>query len=123
MVHLGQGHLADAQEFLISALKTFREINDQGGVAWSLERLAALAFSLESYERAAILLSAGSSIRERVGSTIPVVYKPDVEQLKADVASRLEPGPMDQAWQEGSDLDLDDAVSYALSVGTSVPTS
>ena len=122
MVHLGQGHLGEAEEFLTSALRTFREINDQGGVAWSLERLAALAFARESFERAAVLVSAGASIRERVGSLLWAVYKSDVERLESDIAAHLEPEVMERAIEEGAALGLDDAVAFALKDDTAHPS-
>ncbi|MGI9648323.1 MAG: adenylate/guanylate cyclase domain-containing protein, partial [Acidimicrobiia bacterium] len=83
MVNLGGGHPALAGEQLAHSLETFHKILDVGGVAWSLERLAAVAAATADDERAARLLGAGAAIRERSGSMRPLVDQPDVEALVA----------------------------------------
>jgi predicted ATPase/class 3 adenylate cyclase len=115
MVNLARGNGAEADELLVSSLRTFREINDQGGVAWSLERLAIAAEERGSYERAARLLSAGSSIRERVGSRVPPVYQPEVEELESKIADRLGSERFAAEAELVAGLGLDEAV--ALGVG------
>lgn len=85
MVHLGRGHPADAAEQLLQSLRVFAELQDRGGVAWSLERLAAVDLDVGSGDRAALLLGAADSIRERSGSIRPPIDQPAFDRLAAGV--------------------------------------
>ncbi len=111
MVNLGRGHPVVAGELLADSLNTFREIADKGGVAWSLERLAAVVSATGSDERAARLFGAGSAIRARSGSKPARVDQSDLDQLALNLTERLGDEGFNAAVEIGANLDFDGAVA------------
>jgi predicted ATPase/class 3 adenylate cyclase len=116
MVNLGSGHPALAGEQLAHSLETFDRIMDVGGVAWSLERLAAVAAATADDERAARLLGAGAAIRKRSGSMRPLVDQPDVDALTGGLIERLGEDEFTRSMTSGVSLELDGAVAYGMEV-------
>jgi tetratricopeptide (TPR) repeat protein len=111
MVNLGRGHPVAAGKFLAESLQTFREIADKGGVAWTLERLAAVASATESDERAAALFAAASAIRTRTGSKAAGVDQPDLDRLAMKLTASLGEEGFKAAIDMASNLSFDEAVA------------
>jgi non-specific serine/threonine protein kinase len=111
MVNLGRGHPVAAGKFLAESLQTFREIADKGGVAWTLERLAAVASATESDERAAALFAAASAIRTRTGSKAAGVDQPDLDRLAMKLTVSLGEEGFKAAIDMASNLSFDEAVA------------
>ena len=114
MVNLGGGHPALAAEQLAHSLDTFHKITDVGGVAWGLERLAAVAVATAEDDRAARLLGAGAAIRERSGSMRPAVDQPDVDELVAGLTERLGADEFERLANLGAALGFDEAVALGV---------
>ncbi len=116
MVNLGRGHPVVAGELLVDSLRTFREMKDQGGLAWSLERLAAVASAIGSYERAARLLGAVAAIRERSGSKRAQVDQLDFDRLTLNLKERLGDHGFTAEAEIGAHLDFDEAAAFGTDI-------
>ncbi|MCP3976402.1 MAG: adenylate/guanylate cyclase domain-containing protein [bacterium] len=114
MVNLARGHPVVASDALVGSLVTFRDIADLGGVAWVLERLAAVAVAEESFERAAQLLGAGTMIRAESGSMRAPVDQPLVDRLSEDLRARLGAPALEAAIAAGTSLDFDVAIELGV---------
>ena len=68
---LGDAERSEAA--LVAGLRLFAAIRNPLYLPWSLDGLAALASRRGHYERAARLLGASASLRERVNSSLPPV--------------------------------------------------
>ena len=108
-----QGDSQRSESDCHQALALQNEHGDKWGVVDSLETLAELAAAQESYTETARLLAAAESLREAIGY---VRYPVDRSASEAGLA-RLRDGLGEQAleevWQEGAAMSLEEAVGYA----------
>ncbi|MGI9584359.1 MAG: tetratricopeptide repeat protein, partial [Acidimicrobiia bacterium] len=116
MVHLGKERTAEAEQLLAESLATFYEISDHGGMAWTLERLAAAAAAKDSFDRAARLLGVSDSIRTESGSQQAPVYEPDVDHLTTTVRYAMGDEAYEALAGLGAALDLEDAFALGMDV-------
>ena len=116
MVNLGRGHLVVAADLLVDSLGILRGIEDQGGVAWCLERMASVAAASELFERAAQLVGAQGAIRTRSGSKRPPVDEPDYERLVSRLRAELGADGFSTQETLGAGLNLDEAVALGVDI-------
>ena len=116
MVNLGRGHLVVAADLLVDSLGILRGIEDQGGVAWCLERMASVAAASELFERAAQLVGAQGAIRTRSGSKRPPVDEPDYERLVSRLRAELGADGFSAQETFGAGLNLDEAVALGVDI-------
>jgi predicted ATPase len=98
---------------LAESMKLFQDLGDQRGVAECLEGWAFAAQTLENNERAARLLGAADTLRA-LTQTRPA--HADREELDAAIV-KLGDAYM-AAWEAGRAMSLDEAIAYALEVGS-----
>lgn len=95
------------------ALKIAADLGLRGRIADSLEAVAGLQAAQRGYERAARLLGAAHSLRDRLGLCRPPAlasqYESDLETVRAALGAE----GFGAAWTEGARLDEDRAVAYA----------
>jgi hypothetical protein len=91
-----------------------REQNDRGGIAASLEGLAAVNRAPGQPGRAVRLLGAAEALREWVGVPLPPTEQANYELLVAAIHAALGEEAFAAAWAAGRALSLEDAVSLAL---------
>jgi len=115
----GRAELSDSD--LVSAERTFaeslaiaRELADSFATMWALERFAELAAARHAHERAATVLGAAARLREEAGLSIPPHEEREHKRVAAATCTALGDDAYDHAWREGSAMDLEDAVRYAL---------
>jgi len=107
------GRREEALILLRSALAVFHELDDADGIAESLERLGEAALR-DNPARAARLLLAGQSIRERERVDLRRIDEEAVSQLLRDIAEALKPDQLDTARADSAAMDIDAAVAFAL---------
>src|SRR5205814_4734824 len=78
-----------------------------------MELLAMLASNHESDAEACRLLAASDAARAALGYPRPGREIPPYEAARDLAGARLTPDAFEKAWEEGSKLTLDEAVSYA----------
>ncbi|PBC36839.1 protein kinase [Rhodococcus sp. ACS1] len=110
-----QGERRRATELLEEGLRLSRLVDDPVNCANSLEALAWIAGGSDP-KRAGILMGAAEAIGHAVGSSS--VFVPDLlvhhDECERVVRGALTKNDYEQALQQGRNMDLDSAVSYAL---------
>jgi predicted ATPase/DNA-binding CsgD family transcriptional regulator len=79
----------------------------------NLDALAGLACRAESFAEAVRLLAASDAARAAMGYPRPPIDRPDHEATVARLRAALGAEAFSDAWTEGANLSLDDAVGYA----------
>jgi hypothetical protein len=83
-----------------------KEIGEQGGIAWCLEKLANLAFLNQDAGGAARTLGAAAMIRERTGSTIDPCDREHHDHMTASLRKQLGLAVWEAVWSEGYSMNL-----------------
>jgi tetratricopeptide (TPR) repeat protein len=109
-----QGNYAAAWENHAESLKIRRELADRRGIAFSLEGIAILAAARQRVERAARLFGAAQALRKAIGLPLAPVDRADYEHGLALARAGLSAEAFVSAWTEGSALEIEEAVAYAL---------
>lgn len=116
----GQAHLARARGDLDAALRLSHQAldleeqtGDVAAITRSLEGLAALAGLEGRLDKAARLFAAAATLRERHGFARPVPHRHGYDADRNRVHRGLGDEAWQLAWDEGSRLSLQDAISYA----------
>jgi non-specific serine/threonine protein kinase len=102
--------LESAQASFTESLTIARELADPVDAIWALEGFAELALARHAPRQAATLLGAIAHLRDETGFLQPVPG----ETVLADARVTLGADAFDQAWREGSAMELEEAVRYAL---------
>lgn len=123
---LRKGDYRQAQAYLGKALTRSREIKYEEGMAFSLAMLAAsMVRSIEAgtereqKRQAAILAGAAEGLFTSAGYVVIHItppYQAEYDLNMAIVRDALDEAPLEQAWEEGRALSLDNAVNLALSM-------
>ena len=83
------------------------------GLPAVLEFLAQMASTDQSYAEAARLLGAAQGIRQRTGEVRYEIYQADHETLLNTIRNAMGQHDFDAAWDEGTALTTEEAISYA----------
>ncbi|HVQ49040.1 MAG TPA: LuxR C-terminal-related transcriptional regulator, partial [Mycobacterium sp.] len=83
------------------------------GTPGTLECLAAVAASAESYREATRLLGAAQAIRQQTGEVLFKVHDAAYEALVAMIRNSLDENDFDAAWAAGAALSTEEAIAYA----------
>jgi tetratricopeptide (TPR) repeat protein len=113
--YLRTGRRDESIDLLRSALAVFHDLDDTDGVAEGLERLGE-AFSVDQPARAARLLLAASSIRERERVGLRAIDEAKAAELIANVTRSLTQVDLDAALADANAMDVDAAAVYALAI-------
>ncbi|MFN2590149.1 MAG: adenylate/guanylate cyclase domain-containing protein [Actinomycetota bacterium] len=108
-----QGHTERAREVLSEALTMFRDMENVAGVSMVLEAVAGLDGAVGALERAVRLVGAANRIRDTIGGGAPMATHTFDDPIPAARAA-LGDDAVDRLLQEGSEMDVDKAVAYAL---------
>jgi hypothetical protein len=114
-IELRQARFARARELLLDALRLEQEIGSPGfDAATDLAGLAAIATAEGGLENACVLLGAYDAYRELIGASHdPTVF--DLHgRMIAQLKAKMRPEEIKGALARGSELDLSEAIEYAL---------
>lgn len=112
---LCQADYAQARQLLGESIAIRREIGDKAGVAWCLEKLAQIAFAQGYPQQAVCLYGATSALRQSIGSVVDPADQPEYKRSIDALKAQLGNAAFQQAWTEGREMTLDQAISSALS--------
>jgi len=118
-VLLEQADYKGARTRYEESLMIFRELGDQVRIAFCIEGFIALAAAQGQDERAMRLAGAAEAQRKIVGSMVPPAGRTKLESHLAPARRRLGPAAEAAAFNEGSEMGLDQAVAEALAVEVS----
>jgi non-specific serine/threonine protein kinase len=108
------GNLESAEASFVESLTIAGDLTDPDPAAQALEGFAELAFATHAPKRAATILGAAARLREETGIPIPMYEEREHKRVAAAARTALGDAAFDQAWREGSAMELEDAVRYAL---------
>lgn len=103
--------IAAALALYSAAISTLAEIGHRPYMALVLEDVAALALEEHAYARAATLFGAAERVREDCAFAVPIEERRRYEDRVAALRSVAD---VAEAWAEGRDLALDNAIALAL---------
>jgi predicted ATPase/DNA-binding XRE family transcriptional regulator len=112
---LARGDVAEAERLAREALRVASAQRERQGIGDGLHTLAAVAAARSDPDRAAMLAGAAAAVREtmaaRPGSFDVAIPQRFLERMEQTVTVER----WQRAWQAGHELDVGDAVPYALS--------
>ena len=111
---------ADAAGLMADAVDAFDTLGNQGCLTHCLDRVAWLADETVRSEDAVRLLAASQSLREHVGMAAPPILARVHDQVRDSAAARLSTRCFETAWREGTAMDREAAVVFALKLARSV---
>ncbi|HEV2361404.1 MAG TPA: hypothetical protein VGS21_06865, partial [Acidimicrobiales bacterium] len=111
------GAYSDARQALGEALRVRVALDDDPGIASSLEAFARLAAFEGVHERSARLLGAAESLRGRIGAPMPLPARTALEESLAGVGMDVTEASLAPFFEEGRSMDSAGAVAFALRDG------
>ncbi len=114
------GNHPQAATLLGQALEISRELGDRAGIAINIEGIAAVAGLTSDPGDAVRLFGAAEAQREAIGMPLTPDDRPDYERSVAAARSRLDDGTFTAAWDAGSELSMEDAVTEALALAREI---
>ena len=106
-VDLQAGEYAQADRSLREALRVFRELGHQRGVAKQLESLSWCAVCQSRDEAAVTLLSAAAAIRQKTAALAKAAEREKIDKTLDQARSRITAEAYENAWREGHTAPLD----------------
>jgi hypothetical protein len=113
-VDAAQGDNAGALKLLYDALAIRCRLGDSPGICSALERFSAGAMGIDAV-RAARILAAAASLRDRTGARLSLAAQAAVDQQLAQLQQSLG-GNFNAAWQSGRGAGVDEALREAAVV-------
>jgi non-specific serine/threonine protein kinase len=108
-----EGRFADALAMLGDANRLFRNLGDRLHTAATLSSIASVLVVTERTRTAARLLARAEVLREEVGIS-PVWLEKTNDRTLAVIRTQLDEAAFDEAWEQGRELTLEEAVALAL---------
>lgn len=112
-----RGDHTAAAGLLRESIALSQETRDRANLAYALDALAMLDAQRSRTDSAALLFGAAEAMREAMGAVVYHYYLPDealLSQVIAEVKQSLGEPAFGDAYRRGLNLDLDEAVTYAL---------
>jgi DNA-binding CsgD family transcriptional regulator len=108
------GQLRQARLWLQSSIDLRDRSGERRWMAYHLERLATVEAGSGHFGRALRLAGAADSLYARLDTPRMRAERNTLEQWMTEARRRLGPAAVDQVWEEGRTLELQDAVAFAL---------
>jgi len=105
---------AEALAHYRESLALLHDMDDQRGIAYCLEGLAAVDVAGQDARRATTLLGAAATIRHRTGAALDVTEQTELDDAVAQVRRLLGDEAFDVGWAEGTRLSAGEAAEIAL---------
>jgi non-specific serine/threonine protein kinase len=121
-VATAEGHSAGAQAALRESLHLRQDLGDRAGIADTLESIAALAATETQSERAVRLAGAAAGIRAEVGAPLSPSSRAKLDRWLIPVRQALGAEPTTQAWEDGRDMAVEQALDLAFAATESPAT-
>jgi hypothetical protein len=114
LVRLTQRDYAQSAALCGESLALYRDSGSAWGVGRFLWVLAGAIFGLGQGEKAARLFGAGSALRERLGTPLPPVLRPNYDRIVARLQRTQGEQAFAAAWSAGEAMPWEAAVAHAL---------
>jgi predicted ATPase/DNA-binding CsgD family transcriptional regulator len=103
-----------AERYSRQALRIYREMGNEYGMVTNLAILAGPTAALGASQRAARLLGASQALLEKYGVQHQPSDAPEIQRYVTAVQSLLNAQDLQEAWQAGNAMTLQEVVDYAL---------
>jgi len=113
-IYRKQGQYHEAASIYRETIRVFQELGQFAAVAHELECFAFIAIAKSQVQRAACLLGAAESLRERIKSSMRDMERSEYYQELSALQAQMEEPAFVTAWAEGRLLAMEQAVEYAL---------
>ena len=114
MLALARGDIGEATALHKQSLQMRWELGENRLLIWDLEGLAAVSQASGQTTRAVRLLAASDGLRAAIGIPLAPSDHTYFARTLTSARSALDDGVFQAAWNEGTAMGLEDAVSYAL---------
>jgi tetratricopeptide (TPR) repeat protein len=114
MIFFAEDQLQDASSTLAQALRIFRDHGNLLEIAINLGRFAAIFAREGRAATAGRLLSSSEALTEEIASSIPPWAATRNERTLTTIRGQLDEAALDEAWEQGRALTVDEAVALAL---------
>lgn len=111
---LDLGNSAEADRLVKEALQRYRDMDLEWELVVTIGTAAGVAAGLGQAERAIRLAGASAAQRERMGVSLPPVFKARFEAMITSARQALPESVQTRAWNEGWNMSLEQATEYAL---------
>lgn len=111
---LGLGNYSHADKLVQESLEQCRELDFEWELALTLGNAAGVAAGLGQPERSIRLAGASTAHRERIGVSLPPLFKDRFEQMIISARQTVSESVQTEIWAEGTAMTLEEAVTYAL---------
>ncbi len=108
------GRLEEAGSMLRAALQIDHDHGDVLALATNLGRLASVLVLAGSGETAVQLLSSSEALTAGLGASVPSWAAARNEETLTTIRSQLDEAAVDEAWEQGRALSVDEAIALAL---------
>jgi predicted ATPase/class 3 adenylate cyclase len=109
-----EGRFDDARDLLVQSLRIDRELGNVPFVSLDLVRFAAIHTRDGSPQLAARLIARAVAIFHEIGFSLEPWMTREVDEATAAVRVQLDAAAFADAWEEGANLSLDEAIALAL---------
>jgi tetratricopeptide (TPR) repeat protein len=118
--HLGylalyQGEITKARSIFWETVRNFYGDKNENGVMFTLEGMGGLSVAVGKPEVAARLIGWADMVRHKISDPRPPLEQADVDKIIAACLAKLGEVAFSDAYDEGQQLTMDEAVALALS--------
>ena len=114
---LRAGILTEAHQICAETAQNFQKDGSRIGVVYALEGMSNLHLTIGKAEAAARLLGWADATREVIQDTRLLLEQADIDQDIATVVKKIGRTGFQEAYEKGSKMSVEDAVTYALGGG------
>jgi DNA-binding CsgD family transcriptional regulator len=113
-----QGQFPAAEDYLVQALRLAARYGERSLLAHLLDGFSGLASALGLHQRAMRLGGAAEGLRDAISAPLHPSWRHKVEQWLAVSRAALTADSAAEAWRDGENLSLEQAIALADSTGT-----
>ena len=120
-VALHAGELMEARQILMESAQNFNKDGYTIGSIFSLEGMAHFYATIGKNDHAARLIGFADAAREKISDVRLPLEQADMDMSIAACAARMGEVAYEEAYAEGKKMNLDEAITFVLSEGSSIP--
>jgi len=118
VVALEEGELTEARSHFATYLRRAQAIDNKDAIAQGIEGLACVAAASGQAAGAIRLAAAADALREMIGAPLSPYSREELNRHLRPAVEALSGTDYEVAWSEGQRMRIEDAIAYALGLGT-----
>jgi len=109
-----QENYTEAIELYYQSLMIYRDLGDKWALAYLLEDMGILHSLLGESVLSIKLIAVAAALRDQIGSPLPPAEQEKMDRLLNNLESSITSAERDAAWEEGLNMQIEDAIELAL---------